>query len=176
MKSSTQNMIRWGLLFGIAFGVVLLDQVTKALVIANLSLYERWMPIDALSRVFSITYTRNTGAAFGIFQSGSLFFLTLAVIASFAIIYYYRQISTSAWLVRIALGLQLGGALGNAIDRILRGYVVDFIHLYYEPHFDWPIFNFADSSIVIGVFLLVVILWNADKKESQPQEDYSSSQ
>lgn len=171
------HFLHWSLLFGIALGIILLDQLTKSLVVANLSLYERWIPIDALSRFFSITYTRNTGMAFGFFQSGSLFFLALAVIASVAIIYYYRQIPTSAWLVRIALGLQLGGAVGNAIDRLFRGYVVDFIHLYYEPHFDWPIFNIADSCIVVGVLLLVVILWNSDQEpEKQPQEDYSSSQ
>ncbi len=168
--SSERTTPRWYLLFVTAGCIIGFDQFTKALVVANLDLYEKWIPIDAFGRVFSFTYTRNTGAAFGMFQSGGMLFLVLAVIASFAILYYYRQIEGSAWLVRLALGLQLGGALGNAIDRVTRGYVVDFLHVYYEPHFDFPVFNIADSAIVTGVLILIALLWNADSKEN-PQED-----
>lgn len=166
-------MTRWSLLFGIAIFIILADQLTKTLVVANLSLYERWIPIDALSRVFSITYTRNTGMAFGMFQSGGMLFFLLAIIASLAIVYYYRKITGNAWLVRVAMGLQLGGAMGNAIDRLTRGYVVDFLHVYYEPHFDFPIFNIADSAVVIGVLLLILILWHTDENPQTTEESAS---
>lgn len=168
-------MTRWSLLFGIAIFIILADQLTKTLVVANLSLYERWIPIDALSRVFSITYTRNTGMAFGMFQSGGMLFFLLAIIASLAIVYYYRKITGNAWLVRVAMGLQLGGAMGNAIDRLTRGYVVDFLHVYYEPHFDFPIFNIADSAVVIGVLLLILILWHTDENPQPSEASYETT-
>lgn len=143
--------------------MILLDQLTKSWIVANFSLYETRTPIPALKEVFNMTYTQNTGAAFGMFQSAGNFFLIVAVVATVVIFYYYRQIRGSAWLMRGAMGLQLGGALGNAFDRITRGYVVDFLHVFYDPlGFDYPIFNLADSSIVIGVVVLVILIWLED--------------
>jgi len=161
---------QWALLFGVVAVLLIADQITKALVVANLALYETWEPIPALRSVFNITYTQNTGAAFGLLPSASNFFLVVAIIASGVIIYYYRQIKEPAPFVRVALGLQLGGALGNAIDRITRGFVVDFLHIFYEPlGFDYPIFNLADAAIVIGVLVLVVLF--SFEKQPEPADN-----
>ena len=81
-------------------------------------------------------------------------FLLIAIVVVSAIIYYYRQLPSGVLGMRLALGLQMGGALGNAIDRINRGYVVDFLHVH-----DFPIFNIADSAIVVGVGLLIITMW-----------------
>jgi signal peptidase II len=163
-SSSKTTTFQWAFLVSVALFIIALDQISKAIVLANLELYETWVPIPALSRVFEFTYTRNTGAAFGILSSASNFFLIIALVASVVIIYYYRQIDNSAWLIRIAMGLQLGGAIGNAVDRIVHGYVIDFIHVFYEPHFDYPIFNIADSSIVVGVIVLMILLWQEERQ------------
>ncbi|MCS6803378.1 MAG: signal peptidase II [Chloroflexota bacterium] len=125
--------------------VIALDQITKIWVRATLPLGvpvpEEW-PI----RLRHIT---NTGAAFGLFQDRSMLFVVIAIVAVGLILYYYRRLPADAWMVRLGLGLQLGGAIGNLIDRLHQGYVTDFIEFPY-----WPVFNIADSSIVIGVVLL----------------------
>ncbi len=145
----------WLFLVLVTVLTVFADQVSKAYVVAHLALHRSWMPIDAVEPVFRFTHVHNTGAAFGLFPQGGSIFLIIAVIVSVVIIYYYRQLSGSAWLVRLALGLQLGGALGNVIDRVRLGYVVDFFNVEY-----WPVFNVADSCIVVGVVLLaLVMLW-----------------
>jgi signal peptidase II len=164
--STKTTLQQWAILFGTALLLIVFDQIAKALVVANLQLYETWIPIPALDAVFEITYTRNTGAAFGLLTSASNVFLVIAVVASAVIIYYYRHVPPKAWFIRVAMGLQLGGALGNAVDRVARGFVVDFLHLYYEPvGFDWPIFNLADSAIVIGVLLLIILLGREEKQD-----------
>jgi len=143
--------------------LLVIDQLTKAWVVANFVLYERKIPIPALQDVFNFTYTQNTGAAFGLFQGVGNFFLFAAIIASTVIIYYYRQLPTGYPLIRVAMGLMMGGALGNAIDRVTRGFVVDFLHVFYEPlGFNYPIFNIADAAIVIGVGMLTILLWGKD--------------
>ena len=108
-----RNYILLAILAGV---VVLLDQTTKELVRTQLALGEIWMPIAALRPYVHIVHWTNTGAAFGMFQQGGMVFTILAFIVSGAIIWYYRDSDTATWLVRIALGLQLGGALGN-LDR-----------------------------------------------------------
>ncbi len=142
---------QWLFLLGVAALAILADQLTKAYVVAHLDLHASWMPLDFLEPIFRFTHVHNTGAAFGLFPEGGSFFLIIAVLVSSFILYYYRQLPAGAWLVRLALGLQLGGALGNVIDRVHRGYVVDFMHLEH-----WPVFNVADSCIVLGVVLLAL--------------------
>jgi signal peptidase II len=141
--------------------VVALDQLTKYLVVSNLELYESWAPIPAWSKWIEIHYVTNTGAAFGLFQNGGLFFAIIAVVVSVVILFYYRYLPGGRWLIRLSLGLQLGGALGNLIDRVrLGGQVVDFINVPY-----WPVFNVADSSIVVGVALLALLMLREDYEE-----------
>ncbi|MBL1135231.1 MAG: signal peptidase II [Chloroflexi bacterium] len=150
---------QWALLFGVAVQTIITDQITKWIVVQSLDYGETWVPIPALKSIFDITYTRNTGAAFGMAQEFGNIFLLIAVVVVGAIVYYYRKLPTGSWLVRLTLGLQMGGALGNALDRITRGYVVDFFHVH-----GYPIFNVADSSIVVGVVVLVMLLWWEDRK------------
>jgi signal peptidase II len=147
------TLSQWLLLLGVAALAILADQVSKAYVVARLDLHESWMPLGFIEPLFRFTHVHNTGAAFGLFPQGGSIFLLIAVIVSAIIVYYYRQIPGHAWLVRLALGLQLGGALGNVIDRVRLGYVVDFFNVEY-----WPVFNVADSCIVIGVALLALAM------------------
>ena len=133
--------------FLIAFGVFFFDQLTKSIVRNNLALGESWPSDDWLVR---ITHVTNSGAAFGILQGQGLFLTVTAVIAIGAIIFYYGFPPFEHGLLRLALGLQLGGAAGNLIDRVRFGHVTDMFHF---PHY--PAFNIADSSIVVGLFVLL---------------------
>ncbi len=155
-------MGRWLLLLSVATLAILADQASKAYVVRHLGLYESWAPVSALERVFRFTHVHNTGAAFGLFPQGGVVFLVIAVIVSAIILYYYRQVSSHGWLIRLALGLQLGGALGNVIDRVRLGYVVDFLDVW-----RWPVFNVADSCVVIGVGLLVLLMLREERRERQ---------
>ncbi|MEB2289096.1 MAG: signal peptidase II [Anaerolineae bacterium] len=155
-------MGRWLLLLSVATLAILADQASKAYVVRHLGLYESWAPVSALERVFRFTHVHNTGAAFGLFPQGGVVFLVIAVIVSAIILYYYRQVSSNGWLIRLALGLQLGGALGNVIDRVRLGYVVDFLDVW-----RWPVFNVADSCVVIGVGLLVLLMLREERRERQ---------
>jgi len=166
----------------VAILTILLDQFTKYLVITRLAHGQSWNITPWLSPILSITYVKNTGVAFGLFQGlGKLFvFVALAVIV--LIILYYRSLPQSHWLLEIALGLQIGGAVGNnLIDRVFRGYVVDFIDVNFWPLEHWPVFNVADSSIVVGViFLSALILWEEwnerhaqeQKQQPEPEQDH----
>jgi signal peptidase II len=145
--------VRNYILLAILAGVVLiLDQATKELVRTQLALGEIWMPVAALRPYVHIVHWTNTGAAFGMFQQGGMVFTILAFIVSGAIIWYYRDSDTATWLVRIALGLQLGGALGNLVDRLTQGTVTDFIWFGFFP----AVFNVADGAISAGVALLML--------------------
>ncbi len=140
---------RGAVLFAIALVIAVLDQYTKALVRANLPLNVSWMPIAWLDRFVTLTHVRNTGAAFGILPHLGGVFRIVSLVVIAAIIFYFRQLAGTSWLLRLAFGLQLGGATGNLIDRLARGYVTDFIDVRV-----WPIFNVADSAIVVGTILL----------------------
>jgi len=149
----------------VAIVVLILDQVTKHLVVTRLGLYESWSPLSALAGKVDIHYVTNTGAAFGLFQDGNLFLIAVAVVVSAVILFYYRYVPDGKWLVRLSLGLQLAGAAGNLIDRIRLGYVIDFIDVHV-----WPVFNVADSSIVCGVILLALLLLREDRQERRAVE------
>jgi signal peptidase II len=136
---------------------VLLDQGTKAIVVRSLDLHQYVPLVDGL---MSLSHVRNRGAAFGLlsdwevpYQSALLAVLSLA--ALLAIAFYFMRLPAPARLPRLALALVLGGAIGNLIDRVRLGYVVDFVHVYWRQH-QWPDFNVADSAITVGVTLLVL--------------------
>jgi signal peptidase II len=140
--------------------VLFLDQVSKYLVATWLSEGQSWDVAPWLSLLFRITPVTNTGAAFGLFPKLGDVFMATAVVVIVAILAYYRRLSDGHELVRLALGLQMGGALGNLVDRLRQGFVVDFIHFNYWPMRNWPVFNLADSAIVAGVVLLALLmLW-----------------
>lgn len=141
--------------------IVSLDQWTKIWVRSTIPI---WTDLPIFSMDWLTPYARfrhvyNTGAAFGMFQQGGWFFATLAVIVSLLIISYYPTISRRDWWLRLALGLQLGGALGNLIDRIMFGGVTDFISIG-----TFAIFNVADSCISVGVALLIIGVWWIERK------------
>jgi signal peptidase II len=150
----------------IAGAVILLDQVTKELVRQNVSLGESWSPFVWLVPYARIINWKNSGAAFGMLQGFSMVFTVLAIIVSLAILYYFPQVSKQDRYLRLALGLQLGGAVGNLIDRLTQGYVTDFISVG-----SFPVFNVADSSITLGVAVLIIGMWIKEKKDKQSQLD-----
>lgn len=149
------------LLLGVLLLAFTADQISKALIVNRLRLNESW-PLEGF---FRLTYARNTGTAFGLFQDQAMILTIVSFVAVAAIIYFYRNAITSP-LLRAALGLQLGGAFGNLLDRLRLGYVVDFVDV--GP---WPIFNFADSSIVIGIAILA---WHFLLRRA-PNEEASAS-
>lgn len=150
-----------------------LDQLTKAVVIENLARGESW-PDEGF---FRFTHAWNTGTAFSLLQDQSLLLTFVSFGAVIALYFVYRSVESPTIWVRMAFGLLLGGAFGNLIDRIRLGHVTDFIDV--GP---WPIFNIADSSIVVGIFVLFLFFWtnSSDEKESpvteNPQEADGSRQ
>ena len=150
------------LLFGMAGISVALDQWTKWLVRANIEFGGQWLPdwLSWLSPYARIVYWHNSGAAFGIFQNGNLVFTVLAFVVIGAIIYYFPQVENDDWTLKLAMGLQLGGAAGNLIDRLLIGKVTDFISVGV-----FPVFNFADASITVGVLVLLLGVWLKERQE-----------
>lgn len=142
----------------VAVVVVTLDQLTKAWVLGFLPENTAWAPIPSLARFFTIVHVTNTGAAFGIFKDRSFLFVLIAIVVSIAIIAYSRYLPHGRFWVRFSLGLQLGGAVGNLIDRVRFGHVTDFINVGIDD-LRWPAFNIADSAIVVGVILLALIVF-----------------
>ena len=138
---------------------VLADQASKYAVRSTLRPGQSLELAPWLGSVFQITYVTNSGAAFGLFQGWSSVFIVIAIVVIIALVWYYLQLADGEWLVQLALGLQLGGALGNLVDRLrFGGSVVDFIDLNFWPLQHWPVFNIADSSIVVGVSLLTLVM------------------
>ena len=144
--------------------VLFLDQISKLIIKSTLVLGESW-PAEGF---FRITYGTNTGTAFGLFPNQTLFLIIASFIAIGFLVYFYRTHAQPRPLLRVAIGLQLGGALGNLLDRIVYGSVVDFIDVGW-----WPIFNLADSSIVVGMAILIGVLVLFDKG-SKPEEKVES--
>ncbi len=155
--------------FWVAAAVVAVDQATKALVDRLMNLHESRTLIEGL---LQLTYVRNRGAAFGFFSDGSLPYQSwllsgLGLLALVAIAVYAWRLPTGSPLPRTGLGLIMGGALGNLLDRVRLGYVIDFVDAYWGPH-HWPAFNAADSAISIGVSLLVLDILLHPGAESSP--------
>ncbi|MDT8441639.1 MAG: signal peptidase II [Desulfuromonadales bacterium] len=132
-----------------------LDQATKLYVDARFLLHES---VSVIPGLFQLTYVRNKGAAFGILADSAVripFFITITVLALAGILWYLRQLHDRQWLTVFALSLVFAGALGNLIDRIRLGEVIDFLDVYWG-RYHWPAFNVADSAITVGVTLLIV--------------------
>jgi signal peptidase II len=152
--------------------VLVLDQLSKYAVEAAVPVYQRWVPIEALEPVFRITHTTNTGAAFGMFPDGNLIFTIAAILVGAAILYYNYILPGGIWLLRLALGLQLGGALGNLLDRLRQGHVTDFVDLGSLFPF---IFNVADLAIVVGVIVLGWLILQEQLQEYRLKQANTSS-
>ena len=140
--------------------ILILDQVSKLWILNNIP---HGAGCSVIPGFFNLTHVRNRGAIFGFFsQSGSPVVHVLLTVASLTalglVVFYFSRVPAQEKLLKITLALILGGALGNQIDRILRGYVVDFLEVYVRS-FHWPSFNVADSCISIGAVLLVYIFF-----------------
>lgn len=147
-------------LFIVAGGIVALDQVSKAWVRDSLAVGDMWMPLASLSPYFRIVHWYNTGVAFGMLQGMNLLFASLSTLVAVAIIYYYPRVSANDLILRIAMSMQLGGAVGNLIDRVTVGHVTDFISVG-----SFPVFNVADASISVGVCVLILGVWLQERRE-----------
>jgi signal peptidase II len=147
--------------------VLLTDQATKHFVRTRLAPGQSMPLAPWLTPVLQITHVTNTGAAFGLFRGWSQVFIGVAVIVIVALIWYYLQLPDGQRLLHVALGLQLGGATGNLTDRLrFSGSVLDFVDLNFWPLRRWPVFNVADSSIVVGVALLTLLMvWEEWREE-----------
>jgi len=152
--------VKIGLLFGI---VVILDQTTK-IVVRHTMMLGQSIPI--LGHFFKITYIENPGIAFGIKVSNGSFFTILSVLASLGVLVYLFAHRDEGMAIKGSLALILGGAFGNLVDRIFYKKVVDFIDVG-VGNLRWPVFNLADSAVVIGVFLLFLSVFILDKKNEK---------
>ena len=147
-------------LLGTVIGAFVLDQLSKRAITSLMSLGESW-PAEGF---FRITYGTNSGTAFGLFPNQTTLLIVVSLVAIGFLFYFYRAHAMPSLVLRFAIGLQLGGAFGNLIDRVRNGEVVDFIDV--GP---WPIFNLADSSIVVGIFILMAtFLLTKESREERP--------
>ena len=137
--------------FSIALLIVILDQLTKFLIKQNFQLNGS---IPIINNVFHLKYITNTGSAFGLFRGLNLFFISFSIIVIAVIFYCLKKIKYNEKALQFAVGLLLGGTIGNLIDRITYGAVTDFIDFRI-----WPVFNVADSSVTISIILLIVLVW-----------------
>ena len=148
------------LFLGLAIAAFALDQGSKSWIVANL---QYGGSIEVLADLFYLVHVRNPGAAFGLFADGDpqirlTVFIGVSLVAVLIVLSFFRQLAPGDRLSSLALGLILGGAVGNLIDRIFRGEVVDFLHFRLWRGYSWPDFNLADSFIVVGVGFLVLEL------------------
>jgi signal peptidase II len=170
MTSARRLRVSYLALVGV---IVVLDQVVKRLIDRTMVLHESHPIIPGL---LQLTYVRNRGGAFGLLSTGGLplqdvvFPLVNAVVFG-AMLFVALRIPARRFWVQTALGLVLGGALGNLIDRLAHGYVIDFVDVYWKSH-HWPMFNVADSAISVGVCLLILdMLREPQPSEGQPQAE-----
>jgi signal peptidase II len=155
---------RFRLLGLIAGAVVLLDQLTKVYIDRTFNLYDS---LTVVPNFFDITYLRNKGAAFGILADSAMrvpFFIGVSLLAVVIILWYFRQLPPEQTGQQVGLSLILGGALGNLVDRVRLGEVIDFLDVHWY-RYHWPAFNVADSAICVGVGLLLFCMWRMERRE-----------
>ena len=168
-SQDVKKAINQVLVYLLAAIVVLVDQYSKHVVRTTLPLNTGWNPVTWLAPYARILYIQNTGAAFGLFKEAGLFFTIVAVIVSVVIVTYTQRLPAGHWWMRIALGMQLGGAIGNLVDRLIFHTVTDFISLG-----NFAIFNVADASISLGVALLALIMWLEARHDREPSPSGST--
>ncbi|SFA38765.1 signal peptidase II Aspartic peptidase. MEROPS family A08 [Anoxybacillus pushchinoensis] len=155
----------------LAFVVILLDQWTKWLVVRYMELGES---IPIIENVLYMTSHRNRGAAWGMLQGQFWLFYIVTVVVVVGIVIYIQRLQPTQRLFGVALGLMLGGALGNFIDRVFRKEVVDFIHVYIFSY-SFPIFNVADAALTIGVALMFIYTWIEEKQRKGMSDGANST-
>ncbi len=169
----SRKLLPWGVVPLIALVVIGFDHWTKSLIIKNIPLNGSYAPFPKLAAYFNLVHWYNTGAAFGIFQDQGLLFVAIALVVIAALVIYARYLPGNSWGVKICLGLQVGGAIGNnLIDRLRFGHVTDFL-LFTLPVgnkvYMWPAWNIADGSIVVGTILLMILLLRTESKKGEAQ-------
>ena len=143
--------------------IIAVDQITKILVQTHLAYGEIWAPWPAMLPYARIIHWTNTGVAFGLFQGMGWIFSFFAIAISIAIIYYFPKVPRKDWAIRVALVLEMAGAIGNMIDRLrINGAVLDFISIG-----NFAVFNVADSCITVGVVFLALGIINQDRRERE---------
>ena len=152
------------LVAAVAIGVFVLDRITKIAVESNLQV---GASVNVVGDWVRLSHVTNSGAAFGLLPERTTVLSILSVVAVLAIVYYYRRLAADSLLIAATLGMQLGGAFGNLVDRIRQGYVVDFVDVGIPggPRF-WA-FNVADSSIVVGIIAVTILLWWQERRQSR---------
>lgn len=158
---------RYTFLVLIAGIIILLDQVSKTYIRAEfpegMRMWSPWPWLEPYARIVHIT---NTGVAFGMFQGMWMIFAVLALIVSIAIIYYFSRVPEEDWVLRLSMSMMLAGAMGNLIDRATQqGKVTDFISVG-----NFPVFNVADSSITVGVIILIIGMWFQEMQQKRAKE------
>jgi signal peptidase II len=161
----------------VALVVILVDQVTKALVVARFAGIHQDDVVPVFGNVLSIVYLQNTGSAFSAFQNSPVILAILILIACCVIAWLYWSQRAHPYFWRsLAFGFIIGGAVGNLTDRVRLGYVVDFIHFQLTAvHFNFAVFNVADSCIDIGIFLLVISLWKSFRPSDSKRPETAQS-
>jgi signal peptidase II len=165
---STEMQLRWDLLVGaIALLVVVIDQITKHLVVAHFSGQHLYDIVPVIGNFVTLEYLKNTGAAFSSFTNSPGVLLFFIVVAVGVIVWLYASTRprNHPWL-KTTFGLIFGGAIGNLIDRVRLGYVVDFVHFQIPSlKFSFAVFNVADSAISVGVILLALLFWALPREQ-----------
>ena len=167
MPAKNSSRRKYLILFGLTGTVILLDQFTKLLILEKFRLGET---VSVISGLFNLTYIRNTGAAFGLLAQSDPafrvpFFIAVPLIALAAIAFIFRKIPSEDLKLSTALSLVVGGALGNLLDRVWLGYVVDFLDFHWQQQYHFPAFNVADSAICLGVGILMLDLFTREEGE-----------
>ena len=159
-------MGRWGFFSIIAAVGLLLDQATKLYIDRTMQLYQAIPVIDGL---FNLFYIRNKGAAFSFLSHASWrlpFFIGISFIAALVILVAFNKLRDDQKLARVSLAMIFSGAVGNLIDRLRMGEVIDFLDVYWKSH-HWPAFNVADSCICVGVALLALDMLREEKGQKR---------
>jgi len=145
----------WAAFFGLAAAVIVADQLSKAWVVARFPFEE---PVEILGAWLRIWQVANTGALFGLFRDQAVIFAILSVAVICLILWYHgRAVAGNGWLATVALGLLLGGAVGNFIDRVRLGHVVDFVDMGFPGGWRFYTWNVADAAITISILLLLLM-------------------
>lgn len=152
------------LLAAVTADVLILDQLTKWLVEKNLALHA----VKPMLPFFSLVHVHNTGASFGMFQDSNRAFAGLTILILIVLALMHRRLTAEGRLTALGLALLWGGALGNLIDRLRVGAVVDFLDFFWG-HRHWPAFNVADSAITIGVGLMIIQSFRHDRNQTPPR-------
>ena len=149
--------------------LVALDQWTKNLVRTHIPVGGIWLPDgwETISPYARVVHWHNTGAAFGMFKDGATVFTILAFVVIIAILFFYREVEQGDWFLRLALMMQMGGAIGNLTDRLLfEGVVTDWISVG-----NFAVFNVADASISVGTAVMVLGIWIMERREKQAKKE-----